>query len=418
MLYDPSRNTTGFGPFWRDRVLVWACGGLCLALLGLLAARGILREPPGVSSFAALADAILHGRFWVEKCPEIDCAVFDGKTYVIFPPLPALLLAPLVAVTGLAAFKGAIAISILLALASLYLWSRIFRELGADRGTVNWLLAAVAFASPLYYVVLKSNGAWFLAQSAGFLLATLAIASIILWRNLVLACAFVALGFMCRQMLIFYPVFLVILALDRTESLLRPRLSTLRTAAIAALPVLAALALIFAYNYARFGHPLDTGYGHISNPASSDYITKRMADIGLFSPKYMLFNLYHLFLQGFHADFDALHQVRLTAIDWNGTALLIACPWLALAFYMRLDRVAAAGFAVISVIAGITLLYHSNGYAQIGASRYILDWLPVALVLLARSARPNAFAALPLLVTIAVAMNAASLATAILAAAP
>lgn len=416
MLHDHKAFLATPAPLRRESVLTWVCGALCIALLGLLAARGILREPAGVSSFGALADAFLHGRLHVERCPEIDCAVFGGKTYVIFPPLPALALLPFVALTGLPAFKGAIALAMIFAALALLIWRRIFAALDVNSVSANWLLAAIAFSSPLFYVVMKANGAWFMAQSLGFLMATLAIASVVLWRSLFFACVFAGLGFLCRQMLIFYPLFLLVLAMEPGEKVWRPSLSRIRSIALAALPVLAALALIFAYNYARFGNPLDTGYAHISNPGSEDYITRRLQDIGLFSPKYLIFNLYHLFLQGFHAEFDASHRVALTGIDWNGVALLVACPWIALAFYMKFDRVAAGGLVVIAIIAGITLFYHSNGYAQIGAMRYALDWLPVAFVLMARSARPEAFRALPLLVTIAIAMNALAIATSVLAA--
>jgi len=416
MLHDHKQFLAPAVPLRRESVLTWITGVICLALIGLLAARGIWREPAGVSSYGALADAFIHGRLFVEACPEIDCAVFNGRTYIIFPPLPAVLLTPFVAITGLAAFKGAVALAALLVAVALYIWRRMFEAMNIERSTANWLVAAIAFSSPLFYVVMKSNGAWFFAQSVGFLMTTLALASIILWRNLLLACVFVGLGFLCRQMLIFYPLFLLLLAMSPEERLFKPSVARIKSVAIAALPVLAALAIIFAYNHARFGAPLDTGYGYISNPGSTDYITRRLQDYGLFSVHYVLFNLYHLLLQGFHAEFDAVHRVKLIGIDWNGAALLVACPWLALAFYMRFDRIAAAGLVVVGVIAGITLFYHSNGYAQIGTMRYALDWLPIIFVLMARSVKPEAFRALPLLVTIAIAMNTLSIATSIFAA--
>ena len=98
----------------RASVLLALAGLAGVALLGILLARGALREVPGVNSYGALADAFLQGRLWVEKCPEIDCAVHGGRTYIIFPPLPALLAMPFIAIKGFAAFKG----FILLALAA------------------------------------------------------------------------------------------------------------------------------------------------------------------------------------------------------------------------------------------------------------------------------------------------------------
>jgi hypothetical protein len=114
MFHDHKQFLVSAVPLRRESVLKWITGAVCLALIGLLAARGIWREPAGVSSYGALADAFINGRLFVGSCPEIDCAVFNGRTYIIFPPLPAVLLTPLVAVTGLAAFKGAVALAAVL----------------------------------------------------------------------------------------------------------------------------------------------------------------------------------------------------------------------------------------------------------------------------------------------------------------
>ena len=55
--------------------------------------------------------------------------------------------------------------------------------------------------------------------------------------------------------------------------------------------------------------------------------------------------------------------------------------------------------ATIAVIAGITLFYYSNGADQIATQRYVLDWLPILMVLMVRGERPPVFAGRPLLVT-------------------
>ncbi len=121
-------------PLRRERVLVAICALMCAALGVLLLARIGLRWGATASSYAALSDAFLHGRLWIEKCPEIDCALWQGRTYVIFPPLPATLLAPFVVFTG-AGFKGQMLVALALVVATLWLWRRIFRALEVERAS-------------------------------------------------------------------------------------------------------------------------------------------------------------------------------------------------------------------------------------------------------------------------------------------
>jgi len=391
----------------RERLLVWLAGFSALVLLAILVSRGLLREVPGTNSYGALAEALLQGRLWVERCPEIDCAVFAGRTYIIFPPFPALVALPFVAFVGFAAFKGFVFLGLGAGALSLLIWSHILRSLGAERVDRLWILLALAFASPLYQVTLRADGVWFFAQAVGFLMASLSLWAVVCRSSLPLAAFFVALAFLCRQMSIFYPLFLLALVLRSEESLVATARRLWKPVSLAAVPVLAALALIFIYNWARFGHPLDTGYSYIHNPGIESFIGKRISDIGLFSRDYLIFNVIYLFLQGPHFEFGAPHLVKLSGFDKAGVALLISSPWLLLAFYARLDRVFLAGATVIALIAGITLFYHSNGADQINAQRYTLDWLPILLVLMMRGERPQAFAALPLLVTAGVVMNTA-----------
>ena len=93
------------------------------------------------------------------------------------------------------------------------------------------------------------------------------------------------------------------------------------------------------------------------------------------------------------------HRLYIPAL---AAALLLSWEW------AKMTAPGAAKWMAAAVAIGIMVP---------GLTAYLAD-ISLALVLLARSARPKAFAALPLLVTIAVTMNAASLATSVLAAAP
>ncbi|WP_232628161.1 hypothetical protein [Methylobacterium sp. Leaf118] len=390
----------------RDGLLAGLAALAGAALLGFLLLRAGLRDA-GLNSHGALADAFLHGRLWVETCPEIDCALFEGRTYVIFPPVPAVIAMPFVALFGFPGFKGFVFLGLALSGLSLLAWRAIFRALGVERTDALWLLAAIAFASPLFQVTLRSDGVWFYAQTVGFLMISASLWAAICRGSLPLAGLFVGLAFLCRQMAIFYPLVLLFLCLPRDRPLGAGLLGLVRPVLLAGIPIAAALAVYFAYNAARFGNPLETGYAFIHNPDQTTFIWRRISETGLFSREYLLFNTLYLFLQGLHFEFGGPRLTTLTGFDKAGTALLVASPWVLLAVYAHLDRVSAAGAAVIAIIAGITLFYHSNGAEQIATQRYTLDWLPILWVLMARGNRPPAFAALPLLVTWGILSNLA-----------
>ncbi|MGE3246676.1 MAG: hypothetical protein AB7F96_03680 [Beijerinckiaceae bacterium] len=321
---------------------------------------------------------------------------------------------PVVAFTGAAGFKGGLWLGMAMAGLTIWLWDRIFRQLDVPASTRIWLLVAIAFASPVYMILFLMPGVWFMAQMLAFLLCTLAVACVILWRSLPLAGVCIALALHCRQMAIFLPLFLFGLALRQENSIFHPKWNTVRTVLIAIVPIAISIAIMLAYNYARFGNPLDTGYAHIANPDIDNPITRRAAETGFFSFKYALFNFYYLLLQGFHVEFAGQHMLTPSAVDPFGTAILVASPWLFLLFYSKLDRTAAFGFATIVLIAGVTLFYHSNGYLQINTQRYALDWMPVALVLIVRQREQNVFHALPPLATFGVMLNLAAFGTRVL----
>lgn len=356
--------------------------GLILALCGALALRA-LTEHGGSNSYALLADAFLHGRFTSPSCFDSDCALFMEKIYVIFPPVPALAALPLVALFGPNA-SGFVLISGLMLLITGWAWWKIAGRLGLERDARIWATAAFLFGTPAIYVCLRGDAVWFFAQAVGLALVSCAILAA-LDRRLVLAGALIGLAFLSRQMALFLAPFLFALSRPKGEKLIAFDRDTIFDALKLGLPVLAAIGAYCLYNWARFGAPLETGYAYIADypdAADRNFITWRILDIGLFSKDYLVFNLAHMFLQGFHIEFAGKYMTELVRMDPNGTAIIAASPFLLYAFYMKPDMRMLAGLPVIAVVCGITLFYHSNGFSQHNVQRYALDWLPVLYVLL------------------------------------
>lgn len=404
---------------WRGVLLLVLAGAMSVVLLAGLGMRA-LTEPGGTNSYALLADAFLHGRLYVTDCFDVDCAFYDGRNWVIFPPVPAVLAIPFVAVFGIG-FSGFILLATGATVLALALWWRILTRLSLGREAVIWLVLALAFATPLYYVTIRADGVWFLAQTAAFLFVTIAIHEVVRGGSLVLAGAMIGLAMLCRQMSIFYLPFLFALALKPDEPLISFRWPHWRRALALGLPVAAALCVYFLYNYVRFGSPMDTGYGYMMpGPAGEEtMVDHRIADFGLFSSAYVLFNAMYLLVQGFHLQFGGVTMTVPEAMDSGGTSLLAASPFVLLAVFAPMRRAVVIGLMMIAVIAAPMLFYHSNGFTQYNAQRYTLDWLPILFVMLAFALRapevrpnvPNGLvAALKVLVTYAVALNVVTMA--------
>jgi hypothetical protein len=223
--------------------------------------------------------------------------------------------------------------------------------------------------------------------------------------GLALGCALLS-----RQMSIFYAPLLLLLAFRPEEPLLRITGARIATAFKLALPILAALIVYLAYNYWRFGNPFDSGYSSIPFAANGSVLGERVAAYGLWNSHYMPFNLFYFFLQGFHADFTGPARLTLSGLDDAGSAILAASPWLLLLFFARFRRVEVLALLLIAGFSGALLFYHSNGFTQYNVQRYMLDWLPAALLVLASALTQARLEIFRLLVTWGVVLNAAMVA--------
>jgi len=406
----PRDEVSEAGVKWRETILLVVAGAFALVLVGALGHQ-FLSESGGSNSYALLADAFLHGRLDVDKCYDSDCAHFDGKTWVIFPPVPAVVAMPFIALFGVD-FSHFMAIGLGAVAASLLLWWRILEALGVRRDTAIWLLLALAFATPLFYVTLRTDRVWFFAQSIDFLLVSLAIHEVVRGASLIRAGIFIGAAFLCRQMSLFLVPFLFVLALRPEERLISFGREHIVRALKLGLPVAVAVGIYMFYNWARFGHVMETGYVHIMVPDLDHWtlINHRLTTIGLFSKDYVLFNAFYLLVQGFHVQWGGPDMLNMISFDPMGTSLLAASPFVLLAFFTPLTRPVVIGGLCALAIIGVTLFYHGNGFSQYNAQRFVLDWMPVLIFALAYAVRENLRPAFAVLATYGIALNVVTVA--------
>ena len=370
--------------------------GIGLALLALLAYWFTGPHAAGGDQYVPLADAFLHGRIsipvdrtWMELVPVPGGG---GAQYSPFPPVPALTLMPLVALLGLFPGVGELSGNVMSAV------------VGAINVALAWYLLAgigVALRPRLVIVIgFAFTTHWWVAGMAGthHYAAVVAACFLLMALNLGVrrrlpALAGLALGLAAGSRLptgLALPLLLALFA-DRW----RPSRAHLHLLLGLAVPA----ALFAAYNVARFGSPFDTGYAHIPSGQSGLVTDEPWFRHGLISPLYIPRHLYAIFIQGPRL-VDVFPYVKP---DLTGLSLTLSAPFLFWALKARGPLVAATWLSVELVMLP-DLMHGSWGFSQFGY-RFILDAIPLLLLLLGWAYRERASWSLVAAVAVGVAVH-------------
>ncbi len=339
--------------------------------------------------FVYMARGFLQGRVDLPGVPDYyhDVIRVQGRVYAPFPPVPALLLLPAVALRGEATDQGrfgqalsALAVAIFVA---------ALRRMGIPRPGRIFCGAALAFGSVLWPATAIGTS-WFFAQEV-VVLAT----AIIVWelaggaRPLILGAAAIG-GWLTRVTILPAVPVLALLVWVRHRR---------------AAPLLLFLAVNFSgallylgYNTLRFGDPLQTGYGMLSLAAPNGEAVARW---GFFNFRYIPDHLYAIF---FRAPEFIPTPPYLRPSPW-GMSLLFTSP-LALRLLFPMERRGWLTWgALILPLALPMLAFFSVGWVQFGY-RYSLDWWVFFLVMLAGALGKRPRPVDGVLLVMSVAMNA------------
>lgn len=327
--------------------------------------------------------------------------------HVSFPPLPALLLLPLVAVWGVAIPDRLVwAVYAGVAPALLFLLLRFLREQGFSRRTRrdDWLLTGLFAFGTVYFfcaVFVSNQGSVFYAAHV---VASALVPLFLLWswraRHPVWAGATLGLAFMTRPPILLLGTFFVVQAVaaargpasvalplleepswwSRLRVFLEPvrwRL-VLRQLAWFALPLLVVGGIAMGFNAARFDDPFEFGHQYLE-VAWRD----RIAKWGLFNYHYVAKNL-----AVFSSSLPWLSRVapHLT-IPGHGLALWFTTPCLLWVLWPK-----RTGIAVVALVLAVIpvwvmdLMYQNSGWVQFGY-RFALDYMVPLFALLALGGR-------------------------------
>ncbi len=242
----------------------------------------------GRGDFFYLADAFLHGRTWLENpLGPFDVIPVDGRYYVPFAPFPAVALMPVVAVMGaVGADQVESGINALLAAGGVGLCWWLLGRIGVARTSDRvWLTVLFAFSTQILWVTGR-GGVW----HTGHLVATvLTFGCLIeLWgaRRAWLIGLLAGAAFLTRAPLAFAIPFYALLLWPTADRLALPAIPWRRWTWLAA-GVAPSIVFFFAYNVARFGTPLESGYALATLP---DWLERQRA-MGLFAIAHIPMNL-------------------------------------------------------------------------------------------------------------------------------
>lgn len=389
---------------------------LTLLLYLLVAGRLTFTFPTDAANyFSYQADAFLRGQLGlVSPQWHHDLSFYQGKIYMYWGPTPLLLILPIVALFGLnvsdvlytaiiASFGPALLYLILQALQDLKL---------INLSDTRKLLLSLFFAlGTVYFSVASKGGVWFTSQIFNTLFILISLYSMLLYLKserlfpLLLSALFLGLAAWGRFSLVFYlPVLLALPYVKRistktVRSLVRPYsyffLILFITACLAA-----------SYNYLRFGSVFETGYYYhqLGQKFYSD-----IGQFGLFNPIYMTRNFYYTFINP-PIPIDHFPYLRF---DPEGNSLLLLSPLLLMVYPIikkrfwvnpKLKLLNSAILLSILAIIILQLNFFGTGWYQFGA-RYLLDIMPLLIILLAQTiSRVGLIIILPLL-TISVILN-------------
>lgn len=360
-----------------------------------------LGRPSPNNHYVHLANAWLHGRLdlgpvapgtndWAcfdtadqGPCPS-GLYSFSGadaeryRWYVSFPPLPAALLAPFVAVFGLTTLDTLIWVLVAgLAPALLFVVLRFLRESRRTERTEreDLLLTALFAVGSVYYFVSVQGTVWFAAHVVASIFVCLYLLFSFDARRPSAAGLCLGLAFLCRPATLLLAPFFIVEALGawrRGRSALVGRLSWF------GLPLVVLASFAMAHNVARFGDPLEFGHRFLQVRWRS-----RIETWGLFSTHYLPRNLAVFFLSlpwwvG---------QSPFVRISRHGLALWFTTPNLLWSLWPKKPGLTIAGLWLAVVATALcTLLYQNTGWVQFGP-RFSLDYLPLLFVLVAMSRR-------------------------------
>ncbi len=336
--------------------------------------------PSPYNYYNYLADAFLHGSFALRLPPPSthDLVLFGGQYYLYWPPFPAIVLMPFVALFGVqfndvlyTALIAALNVGLVAALLNAAC-GRGFLHLSTPQRAI---LVAFFALGTVHLSLAPRATVWYTGQLIGFGCTILAYWAAFALKGgrawfltgLALSCAMLT-----RVPLVFTGIFPVVYLLYQEKPWNWKQV--IRYVALGALPIVVGGLLYLAYNQARFGSPFDIGYAYHN---MHEYFRADYEKYGAFNFHYLPINFYYQYI---------FYPLPKRWESMMGGSLFLLSPLFFAAFAAfwkpRLRWANWALFGSIMITNIPILLLMGTGFAQFGP-RYTLDFTVPLLLLTA-----------------------------------
>lgn len=335
--------------------------------------------------FIYLAESFLQGQIAInQQFPCFyDVIIKDGKIFLPFGSMPAILLMPLVAIFGRSINE--VIISVLATAVNAFLVWRITSYLGI-KGVLQkiWLIVLFIFGS-LYFIYFHWEGPWPVGHAVAVMFTMLAIERSFNKNNEFLTGLFLGMAFLARMPTIFSFPFFLIFWFSKKE----PLNVYFKKISWFFLGLLGPVLFYFWYNYVRFGDIFESGY---SLSIMGAPILDEAKKIGLFSLRHIPKNLYVMLFKGLDAvpniDNPVLLPPFVSSPAW-GMSIFLSTPALLFIFIANIKKkITIACWVAIFLVSLPIITYYGIGYAQFGY-RYSLDFFPFLFILAVMGMKDN-----------------------------
>ncbi len=316
------------------------------------------------NSYELQARAWLNGKTYLDQnYQHLELAIYNGKYFVSFPPLPSVVLLPFALI-----FKSIPAnfiIFIIFVTEFVVIYKILKRYKNNDFIAIMLALGFTVGTNLLSLSI--DSGVWFLAQVLNNLLCILAVDAFLRDKK-TLVYLFLALAVGCRPFSAIYMVmfFIYYIRRDKDKKIFKRIIDNIKPV----IPAIIVAIIYMAYNYIRFDNPLEFGHNYLPEFINAKY--------GQFSIHYLLPNLKILLFNQIHVwkDLKLGYDIPFNFIIANPVIILYTYRSIKNIIKTKTINILRAMIFISIFINIIAICMHRTlGAWQFGA-RYTCDILP------------------------------------------
>ncbi|MBI3109762.1 hypothetical protein HYZ06_01845 [Candidatus Daviesbacteria bacterium] len=324
--------------------------------------------------FVYLADAFLHGRLYI---PNIltELVSWGGHYFVVYPPMPAILLMPFVAIFGTNFYQPIL--SILLGAANVSISYIVLVKLFKNDRLALWISILYAFGTIQWYHA-EVGSSWYVAHIVALFFLWLALLEIVTKQRLFLIGLFIGGAYLARLPTVLAIIFALIFLKERFLTGKSINQVHIRNFCFLFLGLMPALIFNGFYNFFRFGKFDDYAYS-LYLSSNSLAIKQSVFSHGFFSIQYIPERIKDIL---FSFPVFTTHPPFIVPSLYAMALYIVTPAFFLILFASFKKRLIYSSLITVLMILFPILMKGGNGFTQFGF-RYSLDFLPYLLILTA-----------------------------------